>query len=231
MTGDDGRRNPGAKQPRAAKTAEAGKQSALAGTAAGTIAGRISGAALSCTAAAESCQRLERPARLLPPRHGSIHLPRFGSNSPRLMASIRARVAGSGATPSSSRNRSVSSSAWLNAAPRPLYRATSFSARALPVLARQAQARSTARPPQARPRRRRAHQHSGRESRTQPPPPRQDYAPRAHARSRSLRCRERGLAKTDRAKVLPPSTMRPHPRILRARRTRAHPPKAKRCPD
>ena len=51
-----------------------------------------------------------------------------GSKSPRLIASIRARVAASGATSSSLRRRSVRSFARLSAASRPLCRANSFSA-------------------------------------------------------------------------------------------------------
>ena len=51
-----------------------------------------------------------------------------GSKSPRLIASISARVAASGATPSSLRRRSVRSFARLSAASHPLYRANSCSA-------------------------------------------------------------------------------------------------------
>ena len=70
-----------------------------------------------------------------------------------------------------------------------------FQERALPVLARRLKH------DQPLSRRKRGHAVVARisipteSSRAQPPPPRQVYAPRAHARSRSLRCQERGPRK------------------------------------
>ena len=60
--------------------------------------------------------------------HSSLLATCGGSKSPRLIASISARVADSGATPSSLRRRSVRSFARLSAASHPLYRANSCSA-------------------------------------------------------------------------------------------------------
>ena len=76
----------------------------------GAVSGTLTGLA---TLAAEHCSRLAACA---------------GSKSPRLIASISARVAASGATPSSLRRRSVRSFARLSAASHPLYRANSCSA-------------------------------------------------------------------------------------------------------